>query len=35
MMKDLAGIVADGNEKDRKYALDLIGGMVIKPMRLH
>ena len=35
MLKDLVDIVADGSEKDKKYALDLIGGLVIRPMRLH
>lgn len=35
MLKDLVGIVADGNPKDKQYALDLIMGFVVKPMRLH
>jgi hypothetical protein len=35
MLKDLKGIAADGSEKDKKYALDLIGGLKILPMRLH
>lgn len=34
-LKDLSGIVADGNEKDRNYALDLIAGLAIKPLRFH
>ncbi len=34
-LKDLSGIVKDGTEKDRKYALDLIAGMSIQQMRLH
>lgn len=34
-LKDLMGIVQEGSEKDRKYALDLIGGLAVKPMRLH
>lgn len=34
-LKDLMGIIADGNEKDRNYALGLIAGLTIKPMRLH
>lgn len=32
-LKDLTEIVIDGTEKDRKYALDLIAGLAIKPMR--
>lgn len=35
MLKDLIKIAEDGNAKDSKYALDLIGGLAIKPMRLH
>lgn len=34
-LESLVSIVADGSEKDRKFALDLIGGLAIKPMRLH
>lgn len=34
-LKDLTGVIEDGCEKDRKYALDLILGLAIKPMRLH
>ena len=34
-MKDLVKIVNNGNEKDRNYALDLIAGMSVKPLRLH
>ena len=35
MLKKLNDIIKDGNEKDRNYALDLICGLAIKPMRLH
>lgn len=34
-LKDLADIIEDGSEKDRKYALDLIATMSVKQMRLH
>ena len=34
-LKDLLGIIQNGSEKDRAYALDLIPGLVILPMRLH
>jgi hypothetical protein len=32
---DLLDVVEDGNEKDRRYALDLLGTTSIQPMRLH
>jgi len=34
-LKDLLGIIAEGTDKDRKYAIELIGKLVVKPMRLH
>jgi hypothetical protein len=34
-LKDLIGIIEDGNEKDKKYALDLISKLIIQPMRFH
>lgn len=34
-LKGLVSITIDGDEKDRNYALDLIGGLHIRPMRLH
>jgi hypothetical protein len=34
-LKNLLGIIKDGDEKDRKFALDLIGGLIVRPMRLH
>jgi len=34
-LNDMIGIIRDGNEKDRRYALDLILGMSIKPLRIH
>lgn len=34
-LNDLVGIVKDGNEKDRRYALDLIAGLEVKQIRLH
>lgn len=34
-LKDLVGIIRDGTEKDRKYALDLIAGLRVQQMRLH
>jgi len=34
-LKNLIGIIADGDEKDRNYALDLIANLSIQPMRLH
>lgn len=35
MLNDLVSVVEDGNEKDKKYALELIFGLIIQPMRLH
>ncbi len=35
VLKDLVGIVKKGNDKDRKYALDLIAGLTVQQMRLH
>ena len=34
-LEDLVGIIESGEEKDRKYALDLIMGFLVRPMRLH
>jgi len=34
-LRNLIGIIEDGEEKDRNYALELIGTLNIKPMRLH
>jgi hypothetical protein len=34
-LRDLVGIVKDGNDKDRKYALDLIAGLEVKRIKLH
>jgi hypothetical protein len=34
-MNDLMGIVRDGTEKDRAYALDLMWTTVIEPLILH
>lgn len=34
-LKDLIDITKNGSEKDRAYAIDLIGTLVIRPMRLH
>ena len=34
-MNNLLSLIADGSEKDRKFAIDLIGGLFIVPMRLH
>lgn len=34
-LRSLTKIVLDGNDKDRAYALELIAGLVIQPMRLH
>lgn len=33
--KRLLDLIEDGSEKDRKYALDLVAGLLVKPMRLH
>jgi hypothetical protein len=34
-LKDILGIIKNGSEKDRAYALNLIPGLLILPMRLH
>lgn len=34
-LKGLISIVTDGSEKDKIFALNLIGGMVVRPVRLH
>lgn len=34
-LQDLLGIIEDGCEKDKKYALDLIAGLSVKSVRLH
>ena len=34
-MNNLLNLIADGSEKDRKFAIDLIGGLFVRPMRLH
>ena len=34
-LKDLVDIVYDGSQKDSKYALNLICGLIVRPMRLH
>lgn len=34
-IKDLIDTVRDGDEKDKKYALDLISGLQINPIRFH
>ena len=34
-LRNLVDLIRDGNEKDKKFARDLIGGLTIKPMRLH
>lgn len=34
-LKNLVSIAEDGEEKDRIYAMDLICGLKIQPMRLH
>lgn len=36
ILKDLIGMAHDGlSEKDRKYAVELIGTLVIQPIRIH
>jgi hypothetical protein len=35
ILKKLLDILSNGSEKDRSYALDLMGGLVIQPMKLH
>lgn len=34
-LKNLMGLISDGSEKDKNFALDLIVGLAIKPVRLH
>lgn len=34
-LADLLDVVQEGNAKDRAYAMDLIPGVSIQPMRLH
>lgn len=34
-LKDLKDAIHNGSEKDKKFALHLISGLLIKPMRLH
>ena len=34
-MRNLVNIISDGEEKDRKYAIDLIGKLIVRPMRFH
>lgn len=34
-IKDLRNITIDGAEKDRNYAIDLISGLQIVPLRFH
>ena len=34
-LKDLLKLMDDGSDKEKAYALDLIGGLRVKPMRLH
>jgi hypothetical protein len=34
-LKNLISLIADGSEKDKNFALNLIGGLAIKPVRLH
>lgn len=34
-LRNLIDITENGEERDRKYAIHLIGGLIISPMRLH
>jgi hypothetical protein len=34
-LKNLRDIISKGSDKDRKHALKLIGGLIVRPMRLH
>lgn len=34
-LEDLLKIISDGDEKDRNYAISLIPGLIIQPMKLH
>jgi hypothetical protein len=34
-LNNLLSVIEDGNEKDRKYAMDLAASLFVQPMRLH
>ena len=34
-LDDLLDIIENGSEKDKKYAIDLIAGLMVKPARIH